>query len=296
MKQVMLILAALALIGSSIACCTIPQVPKIEISVPTLEVGEMEEERQALPLADAESATVEVTFGAGELEIEAGASDNLFSGYFRYNVAHWTPEVTYENDTLTIKQGGTEEDWGIPTGNVRNEWELEFSPEIPLDMNLEVGAGEGKLDFTGLQLVELDVDLGAGDFEVRFNEPNEARMSHLTLGAGASRLEVTGIGYAGPERVKVDGGVGDITLDFTGPWPHSADVQITAGVGSITLRLPDDVGVRVKTEGGLTNVEASGLRRTGDDYVNDAFGEAETELRIQITTGIGNVKLIEVSN
>ena len=56
------------------------------------------------------------------------------------------------------------------------------------------------------------------------------------------------------------------------------------------------MGVRVETEGGLTNVDASGLRRTGDAYVNDAFGEADTELRIQITTGVGSIRLIEVSN
>jgi hypothetical protein len=73
-------------------------------------------------------------------------------------------------------------------------------------------------------------------------------------------------------------------------------VQITAGIGAVTLRLPDDVGVRVETEGGLTNVEASGLQRTGDAYVNDAFGETETEVRIQLTTGIGSIRLIEVPN
>jgi len=56
------------------------------------------------------------------------------------------------------------------------------------------------------------------------------------------------------------------------------------------------VGVQVEMEGGLTNVEVSGLRRTDDAYVNDAFGEAETELHIQVTAGIGNIRLIEVSN
>ena len=305
MKQITIILAALSLLGSQIACCTIPvpqmpdveiNVPDIEINIPTIEVGEMQDERQTIPLSGAESAAVKVTFGAGELETEAGVSDQLFSGHFRYNVERWAPEVTYEDDVLTIEQGGTKENWGIPTGNTHNEWKLEFSPEVPLDMSFEIGAGGGELDFTGLQLGTLDVDLGAGNFKVRFNEPNEVKMSRLTLNTGASKLEMIGIGHASPEQMKVQGGVGEITLDFTGDWSNSADVQVTAGVGSLILRLPDNVGVRVETEGGLTNVESSGLRRTGDAYVNAAFGETETELRIQVTTGIGNVKLIEVSN
>jgi hypothetical protein len=303
MRQVMTVLAVLALLGSQVACCqiTLPRVPDIEmpdveINVPTIEVGEILEDRESIPLEEIESATVEVILGAGELEVDAGASEELFSGRFRYNVEQWAPEVNYEEDKLTIRQGGTEEEWGIPTGSVRNKWELEFSPEIPLTMDFKVGAGEGDLDFTGLQLAELDLDLGAGDFEVRFDEPNQAQMSRLSLDAGTSRLEAFGIGNAGPEQVKVQGGVGDITLDLTGAWSRSADVQITTGVGSVTVRVPDDVGVQVETEGGLTDIDVSGLRRTGDTYVNDAFGEAEVELNIQVTTGVGSIRLIEVSN
>ena len=298
MKYGMVILAALLLLGSQMMCCniTLPELPQIEINVPTVEVGDMQDRREAIPLPDAESATVDVLFGAGDLEIEAGTSDQLFTGHFRYNVESWAPEVTYRDGALTVEQGGDEQDWGIPTGSMRNEWRLEFSPDIPLQMDFKIGAGDGDLDFTGLQVTELDLDMGAGDFEVRFDEPNDARMSQLTLDTGASRLDVIGIGHAGPERVNVQGGVGDIMLDFTGYWPRSSDVQITSGVGSVTLHLPDDVGVQVETKGGLTNVETSGLQRSGDEYVNEAFGEAETELRIQITTGVGNVRLIEVSN
>ena len=294
--RLLTILPAALLLGSQLACCaiTLPQMPKI--NVPTVQVGEMRDEQERIPLADAESVTVEIFFGAGELEIEAGNSGDLFSGHFRYNVEQLEPEVTYEDGVLSIRQGDIGEDWGIPTGNVRNEWELEFSPEIPLELDLDIGAGGGELDLTGLQLAALNMDMGAGDFEVRFGEPNQAEMSDLTLDTGASKLEVRGIGHANPGRVEVQGGVGDITLDFTGAWSHSADVQVTAGVGSITLRLPDDVGVWVEVEGGLSSVSTSGLEREGDAYVNDAFGKVETELRIQVTTGVGAVSLIQVSN
>lgn len=298
MKLITIILVGLLLVGSQLACCvfTLPQVPTIEVNVPTIEVGEMLERQETIPLQDAESAAVEIIFGAGELDVEAGASDQLFSGDFRYNVAEWEPEVAYEDGVLTIEQGSTDAEWGVPSGSTRNEWKLTFSPEIPLEMEVKVGAGKGDLDFTGLQLTGLDLDLGAGDFELLFDEPNEAEMDRFVLNAGASRLEVFGLGYASPEEIVVQGGVGDITLDFTGTWLRSADVRITAGVGAVTLHLPDDVGVRVEVGGGLSSVDASGLDREGDAYVNDAFGEAEVELRIHVTTGIGALRLLEVSN
>jgi hypothetical protein len=296
MNKITIVLMAFLLLGGTLACGFTVRAPDIDIQVPTLQVGEMQDERRSIPLAGAESAAVEILFGAGDLEIEAGTSDELFSGHFRYNVERWEPQITYDDDVLVIKQGGHEEDWAIPTGMTRNEWDLEFSPEIPLEMDITLGAGEGSLDFTGLQLAALDVDMGAGDFTLRFDEPNEIEMEQLTLDTGASKLEVRRVGNASPKRVKLQGGVGNITLDLTGAWARSAEVRITTGVGSLTLRLPDDVGVRVETEGGLSHVESSGLEREGNLYVNDAFGEADSELHITITTGVGNVRLIGVSN
>jgi hypothetical protein len=138
--------------------------------------------------------------------------------------------------------------------------------------------------------------MGAGDFEARFTEPNPIEMRDLTLETGAAKLDIRGIGYASPEKATVTGGVGEITLEFTGDWSNSSEVDIMAGVGAITLRLPDDIGVRVETAGVLTNIEAGEFRRTDGAYVNDVFGETELELRIHVTTGVGNLRLVSVSN
>ena len=74
---------------------------------------------------------------------------------------------------------------------------------------------------------------------------------------------------------------------------------LLVGVGHVApppFDTPDDVGVQVEVEGGLSSISVSGLDRRGDVYVNDAFGEVETELLIQVTTGVGALSLIEVSN
>jgi hypothetical protein len=293
MKKPMILLSALMVSISTLACTITPRFPDIDIRVPTLQVGEIQEERHTVPLGGAESADVDIVFGAGRLQVEAGVPDRLMSGTFRYNVERWAPQITHEGDAVTIRQGGDEAKWGIPSGNVRNRWELEFSPRVPLDMNLRVGAGEGELDFTDLVVSELDVDIGAGDFVLRFDRPNAVGMDHLTLDAGASKIEILGVANASPETMRVQGGVGDISVDLTGDWARSADVTIRAGAGALTLRLPDDVGVEVETRGGLANVEAYGLRQMGGTYTNDAFGETEIELIIDVVTGVGNVRLIE---
>ncbi|MGD8996583.1 MAG: toast rack family protein [Anaerolineae bacterium] len=293
MEKPAIALAALALLISTLACTITPQIPDIRINVPTIEVGELQEERRSVPLSGTEPVDVDILFGAGRLELEAGVPDDLLSGYFRYNVERWAPEITFEGSELTIRQGGDEDAWGIPSGNIRNRWELEFSPSLPLEMDLRAGAGEGELDLTDLMISSLDVDIGAGDFALRFDKPNAVAMDHLTLDTGASKIEVVGVGNANLQTMRLQGGVGDVSLDLTGGWSRSAEITVRAGAGALTLRLPKNVGVEVETRGGLTNVEAYGLRQMGSTYTNDAFGETEIELRVSVTTGVGNVRLIE---
>ncbi len=303
MKTIGTIGISILVLSTALCCCCTLPLPRVElpevviptISVPTIEVGDLQEETVSLPLTDTDAVTVQIAFGAGELDVESGASNQLLEAQFHYNVTEWKPEVTYEDHRLTIEQGELEESWGIPSDEVRNEWKLEFSPDVPLDMTIQAGAGSGELDFGGLQITDLRMDLGAGDFDVGFDTPSETTMEHLVLNAGAAKLSITELGNAGLEEMTVQGGVGDILLDFTGDWSHSAEVEIIGGVGSYTIQVPDDVGVHVTVEG-ISNLDISGLRRQDDAYVNDAFGETEVELRIQITTGLGDVHIIEVSN
>lgn len=293
MDKSMIVLSAFLLLVSSLACTITPQIPDININVPTIEVGEIQEERHTIPLVGDQPADVDIIFGAGRLQLEAGVADKLLSGLFQYNVDRWAPEITQEGPDLTIRQGGDQEKWGVPSGNVRNRWELELSPQVPLALNIRAGAGEGELDFTDLMVSELDVDLGAGDLVLRFDEPNLVPMDHLTLDAGASRIELLGVGNASPEMMRLQGGVGDISVDLTGAWSRSTEIIVRAGAGAVTLHLPKDLGVEVKTKAGLTNVEVYGLRQMGSTYTNDAFGETEIELLIDVTSGIGNLRLIE---
>jgi hypothetical protein len=57
------------------------------------------------------------------------------------------------------------------------------------------------------------------------------------------------------------------------------------------VRLPRNVGVRVRIQGGLGKVNAAGLTRDGGDFVNDAYGETDATLRVDVETGLGNIDL-----
>jgi hypothetical protein len=49
--------------------------------------------------------------------------------------------------------------------------------------------------------------------------------------------------------------------------------------------------VRVNAEGGLGQINAEGLQREGDAYVNDAYGDSDVTLDVDVRGGVGQINL-----
>jgi hypothetical protein len=231
-------------------------------------VSDLQTDSHTIEAGAAESARVEIIMGAGEVQVGGGA-DELLEADFTYNVPDWKPIVSYEvNDgvgSLRVSQEGNFD--GFPfSRNVTNEWDVRLNDDMPLDMTVTFGAGEGHLNLATLNLRTLTVEGGAG-------------LADIDL--GGSPLE----------SLNVTSGVGETTVDLTGLWENDLTATITGGVGELTLRLPRNVGVRVQTQSGLGGVNANGLTQNGDIYTNDAYGESAVTLNLNVTGGVGGINL-----
>jgi hypothetical protein len=91
--------------------------------------------------------------------------------------------------------------------------------------------------------------------------------------------------------LKLQMGAGKTTVDLTGDYAKSFDASIQGGVGEATVMLPSGVGVKAKAQGGLGKINAEGLKRVGDSYVNDAYGESDVTLNVDVQGGVGQINL-----
>jgi hypothetical protein len=210
------------------------------------QVGEMQRESRSIQAENAQSVRAHLMMGAGELKV-SGAADALMEGDFSYNVADWKPKVAYdisgERGELNVEQGSGE---GVRLGGeARNEWDLRFNDEVPIDLGVEMGAGESDLDLDSLTLTGLTLHMGAGT----------------------------------------------TTVDLTGDYGQDFDASIQGGVGEATVLLPSEVGARVRAEGGLGKINAEGFRREGQAYVNDAYGDSDVTLEVDVQGGVGQINL-----
>jgi hypothetical protein len=110
----------------------------------------------------------------------------------------------------------------------------------------------------------------------------------VQMGAGESDLDLDSLTLTG---VDLQMGAGKTTVDLTGDYGRDFDATIEGGVGEATVLLPSEVGVKAKAEGGLGKINAEGLKREGDSYVNDAYGESDVTLSVDVKGGVGEINL-----
>jgi hypothetical protein len=164
------------------------------------------------------------------------------------------------------------------------------------DFSYNVAALKPEVEFRGRKLTirqpEVDIASFADlpdyryEWDLRFNDEVPLDINIL-LGTGKMDLEMAGLSLT---ALKVDIGASRSTLDLTGDWASDLDINITGGVSSLTVRLPSSTGVRVEISG-ISRVNASGLVKEGNAYVNDAYGKSEVTLDIFIEAGLGEVNL-----
>jgi hypothetical protein len=253
------VLAALLVFTLALSACTIDR----------FQIGSTQTESETVELGNAETIRANIRMGAGEIEISGGARE-LMEAEFTFNVDELEPRVSYDvsgtTGRLNVEHRRIE---GFPFGeyeDVRSEWDLIFNDDIPMDMTLSLGAARGDIDLRGMALSSLNLEVGAGDADLWLGD---SPLRNLDIEVGAGRL----------------------TLDMVANWERDLDAEITGGVGKLTIYLPSDVGVMVDVELGIAAIDARGLQKDGNTYTNDAYGESEVTLRIEIEGGIGDIRL-----
>jgi hypothetical protein len=125
------------------------------------------------------------------------------------------------------------------------------------------------------------------EWDIRLNDEVPTDLV-VQLGAGESDLDLDSLTLKG---LRLQMGAGKTTVDLTGDYAQGFDASIQGGVGEATVLLPSEVGVEAKAEGGLGKIDAKGLNRVGDSYVNDAYGESDVNLSVNVQGGVGQINL-----
>jgi len=230
------------------------------------------------PLDGALSASLEVDFsvGRGSLQALAGGED-----LFTADIAH-LGKLNYDvsgADTRSIRlsESNLESSFTRPFDNVGDElyWDIRFSPQVPVDLELHGGVGQTNIDLRGMQPLSLTIDGGVGKVV-------------LVLPAASERYPVV-----------IDGDVGEIQIEIDDG--AQVDLDITGGVGEVTINVPSNAAVEIDASISVGNVRVPAgysMMSGSDEFIGESgvwtspgLGSGVPEISIQFEGGVGSLRV-----
>ncbi|HWR82649.1 MAG TPA: toast rack family protein [Candidatus Deferrimicrobium sp.] len=269
----------------------------IVIAAGLLAAGRREQETRRIATEGAQKIETELEFGVGELRVlsddiaEAAVVDlNYDPRRVEYDIDYQVKDETghlYVESSTRRRSNMDSDD---------NRLDLTLSTRYPARLTMDIGACEAEIDFGGVPLEFLDIDVGAASGEITFSSPNPRRLSEIQIDAGASSLEMHTIGNANFEQMTFQGGAGSFDLDFRGDYNGESRIDIDVGLGSADIILPLGVPVRIESSGSdwFSSVDFHGedLDEVDDGvYESPDFEKAESRIVLTLDVGMGSVDL-----
>jgi hypothetical protein len=234
-------------------------------------------------------------YAAGTLRIKPGKPAELYRMDLVYDEDRFVPlsdfDMTSGSVLLGLRAAGDAGVRVVSRNQLQQVAVVAFSPRVDLRLDLTLGAADAEVDLGGLSVRTLDLKTGASRSVVRFSQPNLTRCQGAEFSAGAAELTVIGLGNSRCDHIEFEGGIGKVTLDFSGTWTSSARVQVKMAVGELTLRLPRKVGIRIAMDKFLSRFAPAGLVLRGTEFVSPNYDRSQRKLDLDLTTAMGGVNV-----
>jgi hypothetical protein len=149
--------------------------------------GNVDVQNASIESQGANTASLKISHGAGELKIHSGANANeLAHGSFAGGLDY---KASRNGDRLEVRMKPAKDVMDFPFFGPRTQldWDVALNPVIPTALTLNVGANKSMLDLRDLSITDLKLETGAS--ETRLTLPARGRF-RADLDLGAASLEV----------------------------------------------------------------------------------------------------------
>ena len=246
---------------------------------------------------DIKTISLRLDIDIAELTLTTHAGGDILRSEGRYNADKINAVIDYEKlhdeGDITVKVEQVRKKYNLDSEDCRLR--ISLSTDYVWKIDFEAGFADCKLDLSGLPLEKIRLDLGASECRLSFEEPNPVQLGRFTVDAGAGEVHLLGLGYANFDNFSFDGGAGEFVLNFEGFTDKYHEAEIDVGIGEITVELPGDFPVRLRTDNGwLSSIEIQGddmeMDRDGL-FSADDFDEGDFGLDVDFDIGIGEATI-----
>jgi hypothetical protein len=172
-------------------------------------------------------------------------------------------------------------------------FDLAVGTARPFALELDTGASDCVLELGGVPLTRLQIRQAAGRLRAGFSRPCPEGLGEVRVDAGATSLELAGLGHAGFAELRVQGGAARCDLRFDGPLRRDARAAIDVGVASVRVAVPGSTAARVEARsivGGL-RIGDGFTKREGAFWTEAAVAGRTPAIAIRAETSVGMLEI-----
>lgn len=233
-----------------------------------------------------DAAAVKVMKAAGERRARITMN---FSRYdFRAN-ADFDEKRNFLDIVLTKKSW-----WDSSDHNGHAEVAIELPSGVAIDLDANITAGEIDVDLGGLALVGLNLTTVAGEVLVDFSEPNLSIMEYLRVNTKVGETEILRLGNARFKEADINGGIGEMRVDFRGDLLSTATAHIDLDLGETHLYLPKEIGIKMAVSKFLFLSHLDfpyDFEKYGKYYYSKNYEQTDNELFVKVSPGLGELRI-----
>ena len=200
---------------------------------------------QIVEARGAKAVRMSVKMPAGDLRMDGGA-DQVLNADFSYGGQWHMPEVDYSVSGGVGELDVTQDSGGQLMIKSDNTWDLRVNDTMPLELEVDLGAGRGEFRFAKVNLTRFKLNIGAGQADVDLSgERAKDLEAEIQGGVGEATVRL-------PKNVgvvaTVHGGLGSIDThglkeedgqyvnEAYGKSPTTIHLNVQGGIGSIRLQ------------------------------------------------------------
>lgn len=256
--------------------------------------------RKDIPSQGEKRLVVNLEVGAATMKLGSHAGPPLV----KVDILHTpgkAPQISYKHSgadgrlTITSKQDD-QKGFSILGGKKvvsKDAWTLSISRDLPCVLDVGFGLGSGTADFGGLNIEELTFATGLSEVELNFSMPCQGTARKVELATGLGSMEVKGLSNLKMSALSFAGGMGSALLEFSGKYRQNLNVELDVGMGSLSLKVPESMGVKVRHDDNfLSSHEFDRLERSSNNtWYSGNWREVPGNLSFELSVGMGSVDL-----
>lgn len=281
----------------SVVMMALLAVPQLVLAQRRIDASdkEVEEFQKTYRMRTDQEARLRMDLDACEIRLAPGQSDNEIRVsliYSRNQFSHFMrhDDRSNELDITFDKKGWFEHD----SDRVPARLEMELPREVGLRIFCRIKAGEVDMQLGGMRIVEFVLKAWAGEVDIDFNEPNRSEMRFMEVNTKVGESALRNLGNARFVNAEINGGIGEMTIDFRGDMLKEASADVDLDIGETVILLPDKSGTKLSVSkfAFLSQVELPfRLEKEGRYYYTENYRKLDRTFLLHVSTGIGELRI-----